>query len=407
MNMKVTPTRGTKDYLPEEVKIRDYIQKTILKTYEEYGFQKITTPILEDIERLNKSNGGENLSLIFQILKRGDKLEAAKNSDNIEDLVDTGLRYDLTLPLSRYYANNRSKIRFPFKSIQMDQVFRAERPQKGRLRQFYQCDIDIIGEPTNVAEIQLIDITTRALLQLGFKDFTVRINDRRILRDMILSAGFKDSDVDSVCITFDKLDKVGMKGVEEELIEKGFAAEVVLQFIESIDPAKGDDDIYCQNPNENETIEQMNQVIFAINNLSEGKYKIKYDKSLVRGMGYYTGMVFEIVSSKFSSSIAGGGRYDNMIGKFLKEDVPAVGFSIGFERIASILLEEGFVIPDKQKEIALLYDKSDNIVEVIRYAEQLRADNSIVSMIMKGKKIGKQIDNLMNTGFDQVIQYGK
>ena len=234
--MKVTSVKGTNDYLPNEVEIRDYLQNQILSVYKANGFEHITTPILEDIENLDKSDGGENLNLIFKIMKRGDKLDKALESGvtsaNENELADMGLRYDLTLPLSRYYANNKDKLTIPMKCIQMDRVYRAERPQKGRLREFVQCDIDIIGSDSTDSEIELILTTTKALDAIGMKNYKVKVNDRRLLRAVLSSFGFEDKDLDSVCITFDKMDKIGLEGVTEELNEKGFSDTAVNNFKE-------------------------------------------------------------------------------------------------------------------------------------------------------------------------------
>ncbi|NLZ52465.1 MAG: histidine--tRNA ligase [Thermoanaerobacteraceae bacterium] len=399
--MSTTPVRGTKDYTPKEVEIRDYIQSVILNTYQRSGFQKISTPIMEDIERLNTSEGGENLNLIFKILKRGEKLNLNAVNLNENDLVDIGLRYDLTLPLARYFANNQNELRYPFKCIQIDKVFRAERPQKGRLREFFQCDIDIIGEDSINAEIELIYTTSLVLLNLGFSDFTVRINDRRILTNIIANAGFRNEDIANVCIIFDKLDKIGWDGVQSELLKKGFETQIVKKFIDTV-----------SNPliNKLENLEGLSidykilndvkTVLSTIETLSRGKYSIKYDISLVRGMGYYTGMVFEIVSPLFSSSIAGGGRYDKMIGKFMDKQIPAVGFSIGFERIASIILENNMINLPKNKSIALLYCENDVFCDVITKAESLRMEKYDVAIIKRGKNLGKQFKFLQKEGFD-------
>ena len=218
--MKTQALKGMRDLLPAEQTLRDYIQGKILETYRASGFERISTPMLEDMENLDKSDGGDNLNLIFKVLKRGDKLTAALNTGDPKQLSDMGLRYDLTLPLSRYYAANKDKLPSPFKVIQTDRVFRAERPQKGRLREFVQCDIDILGDSSPNAEVELIDVTTRALLNIGFTGFTVNINDRRILRGMLESMGFAADTLDSVCITFDKMDKIGADGVKAELTEK-------------------------------------------------------------------------------------------------------------------------------------------------------------------------------------------
>ncbi len=409
MTISVQPVRGTRDYLPEEVRVRDAIKAIILRSYENNGFSKIETPMIEDIERLDKSDGGENLNMIFRILKRGQKLDLGKEGLTEKDLVDSGLRFDLTLPLSRYYANNRAHLRTPFKVIQIGQVFRAERPQKGRLRQFYQCDIDIIGDPSPEAEIELIHTTAKTLMELGFDDFTVRINDRRILFDMIASAGFQIEDILSVCITFDKLDKIGLDGVKAELLEKGFSADAVQRFIDGA----GTDQVlgisamaeYCT---DGEVVGQLSHIIDSIERLSKSKYRIEYDKSLVRGMGYYTGTIFEIVSSKFNSSIAGGGRYDKMIGNMIGEDVPAVGFSIGFERIAEILLSgEGAKFGLDEKRLALLYEKTDDFVSVLEDADSLRAEGFDVCVMVKAKKLGKQLTSLEEEGFNSAVVFGQ
>jgi len=406
MKLNAQPVRGTKDYLPKEVEIRDYLRSKIEETYKSFGFHKINTPIMEDIDRLNKSDGGENLSMIFKLLKRGQKLELDKENLTEDDLVDSGLRYDLTMPLSRYFANNRQFLSQPFKAIQIDQVFRAERPQKGRLREFFQCDIDIIGDASVNAEMELIAATTSALDNIGFSDFTVRINDRRILTDMILAAGFSAEDVASVCIIFDKLDKIGLDGVKAELMEKEYALDLVEKFMailgEANDDALQTAEKYCTNP---EVIANLKKVLDFANRIANGKFTAVYDKSLVRGMGYYTGMVFEIVSPKFGSSVAGGGRYDEMVGKFLGESVPAVGFSIGFERISAILMEEGFVPPSKEK-VVLAYNDEDDFASVALKARELMAEGKIVTMLKRSKKFGKQLDGLIAEGVKRMVDFG-
>ena len=405
MKMNAQPVRGTKDFLPQEMEIRDYIRNEIEETYKSYGFQKINTPIMEDIERLNKSDGGENLAMIFKLLKRGQKLDLSLPNLTEDDLVDSGLRYDLTMPLSRYFANNRQFLNMPFKAIQVDKVFRAERPQKGRFREFYQCDIDIIGDNSINAEMELIAATTSALKAIGFKDFTLRINDRRILNDMIIAAGFAAEEVSSVCISFDKLDKVGLDGVKAELLEKGYDAAVVEKFMTILNEAEDDAlkaaEKFCSNA---EVVENVKKVLDFANRLSGGEFNAVYDKSLVRGMGYYTGMVFEIVSPKFGSSVAGGGRYDNMIGKFLGESVPAVGFSIGFERITTILAEEGYQPPLKQKVI-LAYNGEDDFVAVMNKVRALQEQGCLVTALKRSKKFGKQVDALVAAGAKKMIDF--
>ncbi len=402
MAVNVNPVRGTRDFLYQEVLLRDYVQGVILDTYRECGFTRIATPALENIELLDKSDGGENLNLIFKILKRGQKLDLSRDNLKENDLVDMGLRYDLTLPLSRYFANNRAKLREPFKVIQIDKVYRAERPQKGRMREFYQCDIDILGDESCDAETELIYVTAKALRRLGFEGFTVRVNDRRILTGMILAAGFDEQSVPSVCITFDKLDKVGLEGVRSELLEKGFCPETVERFCSS---ACGEGVPEC---GDREAAENLRTVVQRSRELAAGAYRVEYDRSLVRGMGYYTGMVFEIASDKFSGSIAGGGRYDKMVGRLSGEDVPAVGFSIGFERILQILTEAGYQPPKQKLRTALLYDRAaDDFIEVLRCAESLRETGCEVTVIAKAKKMGRQLDALQEEGFDNRMIFGR
>jgi len=409
MAKTILPVKGTRDYLPEEMRVRDAMQAVILRSYQKNGFSKIQTPILESIENLIKSEGGENLNMIFKILKRGQKLDLDREDLTENDLVDTGLRFDLTLPLSRYFANNRANLRVPFKVIQIGEVFRAERPQKGRLREFYQCDIDIIGDPSCNAEIELIHTTAKTLMELGFDDFIIRVNDRQILFDLIESAGFAKEDVLSVCIVFDKLDKVGIDGVKKELLDKNFDTGAVERFMECIsqDASAGLSAMsaYCRNQ---EVLGTLQHVIDSVQELSQGLYRVEYDKSLVRGMGYYTGTIFEVVSPEFNSSIAGGGRYDKMIGTLIGEDIPAIGFSIGFERIADILLNRSQNKFDTGiHRMALLFDEKDSFVEVVQKADKLRSTGYDVTTVPKAKKLGKQFNALEREGFEAALVYGE
>lgn len=396
--MKATPVKGTNDYLPREVRLRNYLQNEIVRTYQSCGFERIQTPILEDIENLDKSEGGENLGLIFKVLKRGDKLRKALEQEQYEALSDLGLRYDLTLPLTRYYANNRSKLPMPFKCIQTDQVFRAERPQKGRLREFVQCDIDIIGTDSINAEIELIYVTAQALLNINIRNFVIKINDRRILKAILLGAGFKEEELDSVCITFDKLAKIQAEGVVEELTQKGFAKEAIERFAQILSGGAlslEDAEKYCE---DTQFVDHLRYIMEQSEQLAEGRYTLEYDSSLVRGQGYYTGTVFEIESPEFGSSIGGGGRYDNMVGKFLGENIPAVGFSIGFERIVSILLDGDYEIPQMKKRAAVIYDK-DKLVEAMRFANS-KKEQYDVTLLERAKKLGKQLGQLENQAYD-------
>ena len=400
MAVSVLPVRGTKDFLPQEMVVRDYVQSVILQTYQAHGFQHIQTPIMESIERLSKSEGGENLSLIFKILKRGEKLQLNQPNLTENDLVDSGLRYDLTMPLSRFFANNRMALRTPFKCIQIGQSFRAERPQKGRLREFYQCDVDIIGDSSVASEIELIDTVTHTLLNLGFSGFTVRVNDRRLLTRQIEQAGFAPTDIPSVCMTFDKQDKIGEEGVRTELLEKGFAPNVVEAFMNSVMK-----DMSVLPDTDDEVVLRLKQVIAVANRLASGQFKVAFDKSLVRGMGYYTGIVFEIHSAQYATALGGGGRYDNMIGQYCGEQIPAVGFSIGFERICDLLLEKGFVPPQQQKRVVLVYDSADDLTQVFAKAGELRRQGYIVALCVRNKKLGKQLDGYAQDGFASFISF--
>lgn len=403
--MKITSVKGTNDYLPNEVEIRDYLQNKILGVYTANGFEHITTPVIEDIENLDKSDGGENLNLIFKIMKRGDKLDKALSkgvtSENENELADMGLRYDLTLPLSRYYANNKDKLTLPMKCIQMDRVYRAERPQKGRLREFVQCDIDIIGSESSDSEIELILTTTKALDAIGMKNFKVKVNDRRLLRAVLGQMGFAEADLDSVCITFDKMDKIGMEGVEAELTDKAFDESAIKNFVDFL--SKNDFSLSSIKDmlDDKTPAESLEHIISTVNKLSNNAFNIVFDLSLVRGQGYYTGTVFEVESIDFKGAIAGGGRYDNLIGKFLNQSIPAVGFSIGFERIFSILMDNGIEGVDSEaapKKLAVMYEDG-NVVAAYEAAEKYRAEDYICSLYVKPKKMGKFLNKLEERGY--------
>ena len=402
MANNANPVRGTKDFLPKEMQIRDAVMQIISDTYKSFGFLHIAAPMMEDINRLDKSEGGENLALIFKILKRGEKLNiAAAQKEN--DLADMGLRYDLTVPLSRYYANNRDVLPKPFKALHIDRVFRAERPQKGRLREFYQCDIDILGNKSTDAEKELIYVTSQAMLNIGFTDFKIRINNRQLLNDMVLSCGFAESETASVCIVFDKMDKIGIDGVEADLKEKGFNPDSIKKFIDLLkNPKFGTMDFartYAQNP---AVIDELEDIVKTSNLLAEGRYTIEFDPSLVRGQGYYTGPVFEISCGQYASSVGGGGRYDKMVGREAGEDVPAVGFSIGFERICDVLSEHPEILASKgqQKRLVLVYDEQDNFADIISTAKRMQTQDYFVSILKRGKKLGKQLDSFALQGFD-------
>ena len=407
--MKITSVKGTNDYLPNEVEIRDYLQNEILKVYVENGFEHITTPVIEDIENLDKSDGGENLNLIFKIMKRGDKLDKALasgvTSQNENVLADMGLRYDLTLPLSRYFANNKDKLTLPMKCIQIDRVYRAERPQKGRLREFIQCDIDIIGSESTDSEIELILTTTKALDAIGLKNYKVKLNDRRLLRAVLQSFGFAENDLDSVCITFDKMDKIGLTGVVEELTEKGFAKDAVDNFEKFLSEGDFTLESLKSRLDDKTPAESLEHIIDTVNELTGNAFELVFDLSLVRGQGYYTGTVFEVESIDFKGAVAGGGRYDHLIGKFLNEDIPAVGFSIGFERIFGILMNNGISIEQRADKIAVVYEDGQ-LKDAVKAADALRAQGKIASLYIKPKKLGKFLNKLEERGYDGFLNVG-
>ena len=362
MALKKKPVTGMKDILPAEMAIRDYVIRLIKETYGTFGFSSIETPCVEHIENLSSKQGGENEKLIFKILKRGEKLKL-DTAETEADLVDGGLRYDLTLPLSRYYSNHANELPSPFKALQMGNVWRADRPQRGRYRQFMQCDIDILGEPTNLAEIELILATTTLLGKLDFKNFTIRINDRRILKAMAAYSGFAPESYDTVFIILDKMDKIGLEGVREELEKEGFDKACVDKYLAMFEEITNDVQgvRYVKEKLEGvlepEYADGLELIMNSVDAVKAADFKIAFDPTLVRGMSYYTGPIFEISMDEFGGSVGGGGRYDEMIGKFTGNNTCACGFSIGFERIIMLLMERGFQIPQIGTKKALLIEK--------------------------------------------------
>ena len=391
---------GMKDILPEEMVIRDYLINIIKKTYGSFGFTSIETPAMEHIENLLSKQGGDNEKLIFKVLKRGEKLKLDDVKDE-NDLVDAGLRYDLTLPLARYYSNNQANLPNPFKALQIGNVYRADRPQKGRFRQFTQCDIDILGEASNLAEIELILATTKALSEIAKrKKFTVRINDRRILLAMALFAGYSADNISNVFIILDKMDKIGLDGVRKELTELD-GADKCEKYLNLFDGLSNDSKALVSLKEslagfiEEGVLDSLSEIMNTVLDVKENDFSLEFDPTLVRGMGYYTGTIFEVSMEGFSGSVAGGGRYDKMIGKFTGSDTPACGFSIGFERIITILMDSGFKIPDESKKIAFLYEKNIDtsvLTSILKEASALREAGNIVlvSKMNKNKKFQKE-----------------
>ena len=412
MALKKKPTTGMKDILPKEMEIRDYVISQIKETYKTFGFQSIETPCVEHIGNLNSKQGGENEKLIFKIMKRGQKLNL-ETAETEADLVDSGLRYDLTVPLSRYYANNANELPSPFKALQMGNVWRADRPQRGRFRQFMQCDIDILGEPTYLAEIELILATTTLLGKLDFKNFTIRINNRKFLKGMAKYCGFPEENYDDVFIILDKMDKIGMEGVEAELLDAGYAADSVAKCKTLFETVTNDiaGVRYMQETLgdclEAGVAEDLETIITTVEKVKSADFKISFDPTLVRGMSYYTGPIFEIAMDEFGGSVGGGGRYDEMIGKFTGNDTCACGFSIGFERIVMLLLERDYQVPSAAKKKAYLIDKKASPELMMEVIEQAKVDREQgvqvnISIMKKNKKFQKE--QLMAEGYEEIIE---
>ncbi|HJC90588.1 MAG TPA: histidine--tRNA ligase [Candidatus Mediterraneibacter excrementigallinarum] len=412
MALKKKPVTGMKDIMPAEMEIRDYVIGLIKETYGTFGFSSMETPCVEHIENLCSKQGGDNEKLIFKILKRGEKLKLDQAKDEA-DLVDGGLRYDLTVPLSRYYSNHANELPSPFKALQMGNVWRADRPQRGRFRQFMQCDIDILGEPSNLAEIELILATTALLGKLDFKNFTIRINDRRFLKAMAAYSGFEEKDYDNVFITLDKMDKIGLEGVAAELKENGYAQESVDKYLalfqEITDDVEGVR--MCKEKLQGflapEAADSLEMIITSVESAKEAEFRMKFDPTLVRGMSYYTGTIFEISMDEFGGSVGGGGRYDKMIGKFTGQDTPAVGFSIGFERIVMLLMERGYQVPTRKEKKAFLIEKNmpqAGMLKVLSLArEERKAGKQVmIANMKKNKKFQKE--QLAEQGYSEIVE---
>ena len=416
MALSKKPVNGMKDILPAEMEIRDYVTSVIKETYRSFGFTPIETPCMENIANLSNKQGGDNEKLIFKVLKRGEKLnlETATTED---DVVDFGMRYDLTVPLTRFYSNNANNLPTPFKALQIGSVWRADRPQRGRYRQFTQCDIDILGEPSNLAEIELITATTTTLGKLGFKNFEIRINERRILKAMAAYSGFAEEDYDSVFITLDKMDKIGVEGCAEELERNGYPRASVEKYLELFKLLEDKKDVaegvafladtlgeYL----DADVVKNMTEIATAVNATKAAIYELVFDPTLVRGMSYYTGTIFEIAMPEFGGACGGGGRYDKMVGKFTGNDVPACGFSIGFERIILLLMENGFQIPERPKKIAYLVEKNypaDKLVEVMKQAKEARENGQQVLVVRMNKNKKFQKDQLTAEGYVEFKEF--
>lgn len=415
MALSKKPVTGMRDIMPSEMQLRDYVIGVIKETYGKFGFTSIETPCVENIANLSSKQGGENEKLIFKILKRGEKL-SLENAKGEEDLVDGGLRYDLTVPLVRYYSNHANELPAPFKALQMGNVWRADRPQKGRYRQFMQCDIDILGEPSNLAEIELILATTTTLGRLGFKNFQIRINDRRILKAMAAYSGFPQEAYDNVFIILDKMDKIGLDGVSEELRKSGFQEESIEKYLELFKGlAEAEDGLAyllekLQDVLEPEAGTGLEEIMASVKSTKSSDFEIVFDPALVRGMSYYTGTIFEIAMPEFGGSCGGGGRYDEMVGRFTGNNVPACGFSIGFERIILLLMESGFQVPNQSEKTAYLIEKGisgQELCKVIAMAQEERTKGGqvLVARMNKNKKFQKE--QLARQGYAQIREFYK
>ena len=413
MALAKKPVNGMKDILPEEMKIRDYVQGIIKETYRSFGFTPIETPCMENIGNLSSKQGGENEKLIFKVLKRGEKLKLEEAKEEA-DVVDFGMRYDLTVPLARFYSNNANDLPSPFKALQMGNVWRADRPQRGRYRQFMQCDIDILGEPSNLAEIELILATTTTIGRIGFENFEIHINERRILKAMALYSGFPEESFDIVCIILDKMDKIGKDGVAEELQKEGFSKESIEKYLSLFDGVEQAENglKYLADTLadflEDGVYENLQEIITAVEATKTAKFDLVFDPTLVRGMGYYTGTIFEIVMPELGAACGGGGRYDKMIGRFTGNDVPACGFSIGFERIVLLLMESNFKIPTEPEKKAYLIEKgypADKLVDVISKAQAERKAGKQILVVRMNKNKKFQKEKLTAEGYEEFEEF--
>lgn len=416
MALTKKPVTGMKDILPAEMQIRDYVMNQIKDTYRSFGFSSLETPCVEHIGNLTSKQGGDNEKLIFKILKRGEKLNL-ETAETEADVVDGGLRYDLTLPLARYYSNNTAQLPTPFKALQMGPVWRADRPQKGRFRQFVQCDIDILGDATSLAEIELILATTTALGRIcPHNSFTVRINDRNILKGMAAHCGFPEDSYDQVFIILDKMDKIGYEGVEKELIEAGYPADHVKKYLGLFSSVTNDGagvrklGELLSDSMSAEVSEGLANIIDTVERVAVADFNISFDPTLVRGMSYYTGTIFEVQMEGFGGSVAGGGRYDQMIGKFIGMETPACGFSIGFERIVTILMDRDFQVPQAGSKKAYLFEKGvdgKTLSDVIQAATEEREQGVQVLVVQMNKNKKFQKEQLQKEGYTEFTEFYK
>lgn len=408
MKFNTNPVRGTVDYLPSEMEVRNYAEKIILETYKENGFLQIKTPILENIELLTNGDSGDNQKLMFKTIKRGDKLDLSKPNLKESDIVEEGLRYDLTVPLVRLFANNKEKLPVPFKAIQIDEAFRAERPQKGRVRQFTQCDIDILGDSTPLAEIELMYAYMRAYNRLGFSNLKIKVNDRRVLNSLIKIAGFSEDKTTDICVSLDKFDKIGTDGVKEELIQNGYNLDNVTKLLSMFDKLKTASsnaesyEILISLGVEQNIVDSLKTITETVQKFKIGDFAIVYDASIIRGQGYYTGTVFEVYDEEFGRAIGGGGRYDKMIEKFLGTSVPAVGCSIGLYSVVMLMIERNYKLPSKK--LALVYEKNNSYEDVLNQKIKFMEAGYDVSIFAFPKNFNNFVERIKANGYTKLVK---
>ena len=405
MRIDNSPARGMRDLLPADVAVRDRVLESIVAVYRRFGYQRIETPALEDINRLQSGEGADNEKLVYEVLRRG-LPPVVEAGTSLRSLVDLGLRYDLTVPLARFYRNNHASLPMPFRSLQVGPVWRAERPQKGRYRQFYQCDIDMIGEPSVLAEAELIEATSEALARIGLTGTVVRLSDRRFVSALAADRGVPKEAQTAFFITLDKLDKIGWDGVRSELAELGLSGDQVAGVEEKIRSLEGVPSDKLAEALANavpglapSVTEDLAATASCLDRLAGSEdLSWTFDPTLVRGLGYYTGQVFEIVKAGVSFSLAGGGRYDKLIGRSLGHDVPACGFSIGFERIVDLLARR-----PPREAIAVLVEPEVPVADALEVARDLRAVGGssalVVETVRRSGKFGAQLKRLETAGF--------
>jgi histidyl-tRNA synthetase len=402
------PPRGTRDLLPDAVARREAVIGELARSYGRFGFHRIETPCIEDINRLEWGEGGDNEKLIYKILRRGlDPVVAAETP--LAQLTDLGLRYDLTVPLTRFYANNAGRLPSPFRAMQIGPVWRAERPQRGRYRQFTQCDIDTLGDPSVLAECELLEATLVAMAAIGIFRVRIRLSDRRLLSSIASSAGVAPGSLGSFVVALDRLDRIGWEGVKAELAERGYKPEVgeqcewlvgVIATAATVDEAldRVADSLSDVPDGVLEDLRTTFSSLGSLGSLGSLSFTADLDPTVVRGMGYYTGQIFELAHPDAANSIAGGGRYDDLIGRSLGRPVPACGISIGFDRVVDMA---SFAIPDLG--VAVLYADGEPIDAVLTAARGVRASGKAAGLVVRRGQMTLQLQGLKDEGYTSFV----